>query len=309
MKVRGLYITPRTFWYTHFSMGSIQINFLVLRKPFGSPPRGALGESSFPKIYARVRLILPNRLMPGNPNIPSVPDMPPRRYAIKSRGSYYDSPAYAARRSASTSRRTSAFSRRMASAAAPRRAARKESGYVDTAAATYAMDTTGTIALLNVVAQGTSVNQRVGKKISMKGLQCRGSSYNNSAAIQNDVAMIIVYDKRPDGNLPAITDILVTATSKSFNNTQNEGRFSILKRIDYTQVGDTTGTQLTSNTANSLDFYLDLKGKPVVYKAAGTGAIGDIEEGALYVVTVGSSGAGVGAAAANVGFRLRYYDQ
>ena len=48
--------------------------------------------------------------------------------------------------------------------------------------------------------------------------------------------------------------------------------------------------------------------KPVVYKAAGTGAIGDIEEGALYLVTVGQVAAGTAAAAMRVAFRLRFLD-
>ena len=54
----------------------------------------------------------------------------------------------------------------------------------------------------------------------------------------------------------------------------------------------------------SCDWWLDLKSTPVVYKAAGTGAIGDIEEGALYLVTVGQVAAGTAAAAMRVAFRL-----
>ena len=58
----------------------------------------------------------------------------------------------------------------------------------------------------------------------------------------------------------------------------------------------------------SCDWWLDLKSKPVVYKAAGTGAIGDIEEGALYLVTIGQVAAGTAAAAARLAFRLRFLD-
>lgn len=189
----------------------------------------------------------------------------------------------------------------------------KETGYVDVALATYACDTTGSVTLLNVVAQGASVNQRVGKKVVMKGLLCRGNSANGTSAVANDIAYIIVYDKRPTGALPAVTDILVSANSQSMNNDANAGRFRILKRVDEVLLGNETLTGVVANaltdcTRREEDWYLDLKNLPVTYKAAGTGAIGDIEEGALYLVTVGNNAAGATSAVLNAAFRLRFLD-
>ncbi len=185
----------------------------------------------------------------------------------------------------------------------------RSAGYVDLALATYAMNTTGAIVLLATVAQGTTINERVGKKAVWKSLQCRGSISNDSAALVNDVSFLIVYDRRPTGSLPAITDILETARSNSFNNTQNEGRFRILKRVDHTLVGNSaTAGQSTAMTAVNSDFFLDLKSAKIVYKAAGTGAIGDIEEGALYFVTVGNVASGTTDANMTVSFRTRFID-
>lgn len=190
--------------------------------------------------------------------------------------------------------------------------ASKETGFVDTASATYAFDTTGTIALVPTIAQGASVNQRVGKKILLKSLQMRGLAQNGTTASTNDCAMLIVYDKRPTGALPAITDILVTANSQAMNNDANSGRFAILKRWDFLMIGPVTGTiatqQLTDCSALSADFFLDLQNRAEVFKAAATGAIGDIEEGALYVVTVGNIPAGTGAASMVTTFRTRFID-
>lgn len=194
--------------------------------------------------------------------------------------------------------------------------ASKETGYVDTTAAgataNYVFDTTGTIALIATVAQGASVNQRIGKKIVWKSLQCRGQAFNGSTASINDCALLIVYDKRPTGALPAITDILIASTSASPNNDANSGRFSILKRWDFILTGNITGTpatqSLTDSSAMSADWFLNLKSKPGVFKAAGTGAIGDIEEGAIYIVTVGSVAAGTGAATLAASFRTRFVD-
>lgn len=185
----------------------------------------------------------------------------------------------------------------------------KELGYVDVGTATYNLDTTGSIALLNTVAQGAAVTQRVGKKILLKGLQCRGQCYNNNTATFNDIAFLIVYDKRPTGALPAVTDILAAATSIAMNNDANAGRFSIIKRVDDMLTGNNAAAaSYLDNMAKSADFYLPLKGLQTTYKAAGTGAIGDIEEGALYLVTVGNNAAGTAAATMQVNFRLRFVD-
>lgn len=185
--------------------------------------------------------------------------------------------------------------------------ASKETGYVDLAYANYAADTTGTVTLVATVAQGTSVNQRIGKKILLKSLQLRGYASNGSTAVTNDVAVLFVYDKRPTGSLPTVTDFLDTANSRSFNNDSNSGRFKILKRMDFLLSGTQT-TTVGYGPAKSMDFYLKLNGLQEVFKAAGTGAIGDIEEGALYMVTVGSNAAGTGAANVNVGMRVRFVD-
>lgn len=182
----------------------------------------------------------------------------------------------------------------------------KETGYVDLAFASKALDTTGSITLIATVPQGASVQQRVGKKIVWKGMQIRGAAGANSAGVYNDCAWLVVYDRRPTGSLPAITDILDTATAYSMNNDANSGRFKILKRVDFSLVGPLT--EVTDSTYQSMDSYLPLKGLPCTYKAAGTGAIADIEEGALYLVTVGSNVAGTTAAAFNVGIRTRFVD-
>lgn len=183
----------------------------------------------------------------------------------------------------------------------------KDTGFVDLAAASYAIDTAGTITLVATVAQGPSVNQRIGKRAAWKSLQVRGQAFNGAAASVNDCAVIFVYDKRPTGALPAITDVLNTSSAISMNNDANSGRFSILKRLDFILSG-TPATTMGEDCAKSMDFFLDLKKKPVVFKAAATGAIGDIEEGAIYMITVGSNAAGALAATLNVGIRTRFID-
>lgn len=183
----------------------------------------------------------------------------------------------------------------------------QENNYVDLAAAVYAIDTTGSVTLINTVAQGTSVNQRVGKKYFMKSVQIRGTMYNNTAGVLNNAVCLLVYDKKPTGSLPAITDILVSASPTAFNNDNNTDRFRILRRWDEVLIGAPSATTGTEASAKNFDAYVKLN-KPVICKAAGTGAIADIEEGALYFVTCGTNAAGTSAAATACGFRVRFSD-
>lgn len=184
--------------------------------------------------------------------------------------------------------------------------ARRESGYVDLAVANYPMDTTGSVTLIATIAQGVTVNQRVGKKALIKSIQCRGQAYAGTTATLNDCAYLIVYDKRPTGALPVVTDILVSAAANAMNNDNNSGRFRVLKRVDFRLVGNSTTPTVDAVSADA-DFYLPVN-KVEVFKAAGTGAIADIEEGAIYLVTVGNQAAGNTAAILSVAFRTRFID-
>jgi len=184
--------------------------------------------------------------------------------------------------------------------------ASKETGFVDVAAASYAMDNAGTITHLSVIPQGASVSERVGKKVILKSLQFRGYVSNLTTAVFNDCAILIVYDRRPTGVLPAVTDVLNTSSALSMNNDANSGRFQIVRRFDFELIGN--ATLLTEGSAKSADYFVDLKSKPWVAKALGTGVIADVEEGALYAITVGVAAPGQTAAQLTGGYRLRFVD-
>lgn len=183
-----------------------------------------------------------------------------------------------------------------------------KANYVDLASATYALDTTGSVTLVATIAQGASGSQRIGKKALYKSLQLRGSAFAGTTATVNDCAFLLVYDKRPTGSLPAITDILDSASVRSFNKDDNSGRFKILSRKDFVLTGN-SATPSTGGEIINVDMYLKMNELPVVFKSAGTGAIADIEEGAVYLVTVGSVAAGTAAASLYCGIRTRFYDQ
>jgi len=184
-------------------------------------------------------------------------------------------------------------------------------GFVDLASAVYALNTTGSITLLATIAQGASVNQRIGKKILLKSIEGRGAVTSDSTTTVAYGRVMIVYDKRPTGALPAITDILDTIHPNSFNNDTNSGRFLILKSQIFTCAGNnTTAGQINDSSVQDASFYLKLTKKDLrmVFKAAATGAIGDIEMGALYLITCGNVVAGTADCNLSAGFRTRFYD-
>jgi len=183
-----------------------------------------------------------------------------------------------------------------------------EAKYIDIAQATYTVDTTGTIFHASIIPQGTSVNQRVGRKCELKYFQLRGSVYNGSTATANTWAIYLVWDQQPNKALAAITDVLDAATSRSLSKRENVQRFKILKKWRGVCCG--TGTAITSNLEVSLDEYVRLPKGLVVVPTTGdtTGAIGDVITGALLLIAVGDSGAGTAAAVLSCTCRTGFAD-
>lgn len=173
--------------------------------------------------------------------------------------------------------------------------------YKDVAKANYANDTTGTITLINTIAQGTTVSTRVGKKVLLGYVGLKGFVRALASTVVTEARNMVVYDRRPTGALPSITDILTASTTFAFNNDNNEGRFEILEDWCFPLSALGSGFDIAEFNA------VCPVNAATVYKAAGTGVIADISEGALYFVTVGTD-AGAAGAQTEVGIRVYYED-
>lgn len=185
----------------------------------------------------------------------------------------------------------------------------KDAGFVDNTGVGLELNTTGTIALVATIAQGASVNQRIGKKAVLKSIQMRGYVVSDTTTLYSVGTLMLVYDRKPTNALPAISDILVSPSSFAFLNDVNSDRFQIVRRWNFNFVGNSlTPGQATDSTAYALDEFVDLKKRPIEFNAAGTGAIGDIAKGAIYIVAVGSRPAGTNDALGSVSFRTRFID-
>lgn len=187
----------------------------------------------------------------------------------------------------------------------------KEHKYVDVVAASYAADTTGTVTLLNGIAQGDDYNQRIGRQvlptsISIKGLLHPGDTTSNECYCR----CIIVWDSALNGgSAPAITDLLAASTSISHNNLNNRNRFKILADEQYA-IGATynTATQAyaQSPTIVTINRYIPMKEYITQYQGTGATA-GSIQSGAIWMFTVGDQAPSAGGSF-NVCTRVRYTD-
>jgi len=182
----------------------------------------------------------------------------------------------------------------------------QDKGYYDLTFQTQVINSTGSVQLMSVLVQGAGQTQRVGKKVQIKSIQWRGLLQADTTTTFTKGAWILVYDRRPTGSLPAIGDILNSASPFAMNNDDNSGRFQILHRKDFVVIGNTT-TPSTGMEAITDDGFIKVN-RPTVYKSLGTGAIADIEEGALYFVTIGQTAAGTADAGLSIIFRTRFLD-
>lgn len=178
--------------------------------------------------------------------------------------------------------------------------------FVDLASATYEIISTPGIVHIPIIAQGAGESERIGRQVSLKSLQIHGRLYNGTTATINNITMSIVYDRQPNKALAGWTDIYDSNSANSFKKDENKDRFQIIKEWRLV----VTGSQVTTNVGfgRPLEKYIKLKGLPVSYSTAGTGAIGDINTGALLFCAIGSSATGTTSCSFQGGFRVRYVD-
>lgn len=170
-----------------------------------------------------------------------------------------------------------------------KRASRDEQNAIDVDTALYEAITTGSVTLLNGVAQGDDFTNRTGRKITMKSLYIRGVVKNFDTTSGPTLGrMLIVYDKQANAAAPTVADILKEATSTSQFNLNNRDRFSIIMDKQWA-VGciDTTATQSFAAGPICHEYKLYKKlNLDTIFN--GTGAtIASIATGSIYMVIIG----------------------
>lgn len=168
--------------------------------------------------------------------------------------------------------------------------------------------------LLNGISQGTGVQQRVGRKTTLKSLMMRWNC-GDGASFQRIWRWALVYDREPQGALPVALDIFSLDSINGLNNLDNSDRFMILhdeypvEKNGYiaTFGGGTAGTVNPVNYAGKHYVKFPGNGLECTWSNAATGLIADCHTGALYIMFVTQASAS-GTMTFNYNARTRFTD-
>lgn len=171
-------------------------------------------------------------------------------------------------------------------------------------------NSTGSILALNLIQVGSSMFNRIGRKLEMISVRFTGYIYPTTTATattQTDFGRVaIIYDRQTNGAYPTISDIIQdtdqaganTTTAMSGINMNNRERFVVImdKRCYLPQVTNTAGVASNMQPSDTdyfmplIDEYRRLQKLTTHYKADSNPAvIGDISTGGLYVITFGDN--------------------
>lgn len=193
---------------------------------------------------------------------------------------------------------------------------------------TLAINTTGTISAVNLIQVGSSMFNRIGRKIEMRSIRlvCNIDTLNvTRATTSTELARImVIYDRQTNGANPSMADFLQDTDQTGANTTNvfsglnmnNRERFVTLidKKITIPQATCTAGV-LTNVFPQSdvipatIDEFRRLRGLTTHYKADSNPAvIGDVATGGLFVLSFGQRIAGQELFEYTWDVRLKYVD-
>lgn len=150
-----------------------------------------------------------------------------------------------------------------------------------------ASNSTGAIKLVNAPIQGDDYNHRTGRMIDIKSLNFKFISKVTAGTGVDQLQRVIVFvHLKPHGTAPAVTDLLQTAEVHSMRNPIYIGDFRVL----YDKVFNLNATAESGSTRFG-KFYKKMS-LITRYNTGNAGTIADIEDNALYIMTVGTEAAG-----------------
>lgn len=137
---------------------------------------------------------------------------------------------------------------------------------------------TGTLNQLNVIAQGSTANTRIGRKITMTKFMVNFFIAKNPGGTgSSPVRLIVVYDKQSNALTPSAADILEIDDMSAHPNRGNAERFHFLmdKVVDYAEQGPACNHHRFACNVNL----------PVIYNGSPLGNIASITTGAVWLLS------------------------
>lgn len=163
----------------------------------------------------------------------------------------------------------------------------------------FASTSTATFLLLNGAGKGDNLNDREGLVTTLRRLDCRFGLYpQDDTTVDTRVTCFIVWDNQPNGVAPTITQILSSSDPFDFVNLDNRARFRILRRwsgVINKRSNVATQTFAAEKQQIMINWHMGWKAGELVthFNAAGNaGTIADIQNGALYFVSISNQAAG-----------------
>ncbi len=166
--------------------------------------------------------------------------------------------------------------------------------FSDTTLNEATLATTGHISLGFTIAQGDNQNQREGRKVRIKSIAWRGRINLVSSTVPAEgtdiVRLMAVHDKQANKALPLITDYLEVASTESFKNLENSGRFrTIWDKTFEINCNGISGDGTTSDTAPTeifFEYYKNVDIEIIYDDVASTGVIGTINSNNIVMIVM-----------------------
>lgn len=164
-------------------------------------------------------------------------------------------------------------------------------------------DTTGGVALLNGIARGDDISERIGRKVMIKSIQL--SIKNNvigGTGVDQCHRVMLVLDNQTNAAALTIAQVLSSSGTMYYRNLENRARFRILfdKFFTMNATGE-SGSMVNYKYYRKVDI-------PVTFNNGDAGTVADIVTGSLYILVVGDAAPGVTAGKCYYYSRIRYED-
>jgi len=174
---------------------------------------------------------------------------------------------------------------------------------VDIVSSVVPISTSGSVVNLNSIAPGSEVYQRVGRQVSLRGLEFKAYFQLTGQVGTNDfIRAALIYDRQPDGATIVFDDVFTSLTnvgvsnveSAAFPNVGNNERFKVLKDWNLPLVMVSSATlsvplaAMDQNLPLFMHKYLSLRGLETRFAQGSTTP----QSGGLFLVTKGSFAVG-----------------
>ena len=165
-------------------------------------------------------------------------------------------------------------------------------------------DTTGGVVLLSGIARGDDINQRTGREVTLRSIECRFlGRVTAGTGIDQQQRLLLVYDRQSNGAAPTVADVLGSANVLYPRNLENRRRFKVLyDRYFQLNASGEPGSEKV------FKFYRRLR-HPMVFNSGNAGTVADITSGAIHAVICGSAAPGATAGTIQGRVRIRYEDK